>query len=418
MQTWKFFSAWGVGLFSVLGLGVSSPSAEAAVQNITAVFRPDPANPMVNKFVNTTPISGHCTTQPAFCAGWGLFSLLTTLNFSANGPIQANNEMRQGAMFSVPSQWRPVQVTHSRTGEQATVEMRIGAIGGWHELGARYDQISGGAPGAHNALWEGGWWSRDALPCLRTNANQSETTTGMAYFWRIPEGTGTCVKQALFLIPNLRYTSIHLAYELRTPNPLTMSAGEYYGLLPYSVGPGMDFDMGDVMIPNDNNLTFNFALSVEHELKVDVPPGGNKVELLPQGGWQAWLNQGRKPVRLFRDQTFVISSSTRFKMQLECQYPQGNTCAVSDVETGERAQMNIAVSLPHGLTDGSGQGVNRRPLLLDGSGTELFQPSFYVNNRTATLHFEVPASEVEKMLSPGVARQFRGSATVIWDSQI
>jgi hypothetical protein len=272
------------GLLTLL-LGLYSPASWAAVQNITAVFVPDPSNPMVNKFTNTTPITGHCTTQPAFCAGWGLFSLVTPLSFSASGPIAPNHEVRQGAMFKVPSQWRQLQVTHSRTGEQATVEMRIGALGGWHELGARASQITGG--GGHNEVWAGGWWARDALPCLRTNTSQVLTPTGMAYFWRIPEGDGTCVKQALFQVPNLRYTSIHLAYELRTPDPLAMSSGEYVGSLSYTVGPGMDFDMGDVMIPNDSSLTFNFALSVEHTLQIEVPPGGNRVELVPQGGWQA-----------------------------------------------------------------------------------------------------------------------------------
>jgi hypothetical protein len=29
-----------------------------------------------------------------------------------------------------------------------------------------------------------------------------------------------------------------------------------------------------------------------------IPPGGNKVLLEPQGGWQGWLEHGRKPVRL------------------------------------------------------------------------------------------------------------------------
>ena len=128
--------------------------------------------------------------------------------------------------------------------------------------------------------------------------------------------------------------------------------------------------MGDIMLPTVRPLTLNFALDVQHTLKVDIPPGGNRVELVPQGGWQSWLTQGRKPTRLFRDQTFNLSASSRFKMQLECQYTQdGQNCSVREPVSGHAVPLNVSVSLPHGLSDASGQPVSRRPLRLDGSGT-------------------------------------------------
>ncbi|WP_460150025.1 hypothetical protein [Pseudomonas sp. S3_A03] len=43
-----------------LALGGISLPALGFVENITAVFRPDPTNPMSNKFKNTTPQSGLC----------------------------------------------------------------------------------------------------------------------------------------------------------------------------------------------------------------------------------------------------------------------------------------------------------------------------------------------------------------------
>ncbi|WP_259740243.1 hypothetical protein [Pseudomonas brassicacearum] len=208
------------------------------------------------------------------------------------------------------------------------------------------------------------------------------------------------------------------SYALKTPNPLSMSSGEYTGTLNYTMGPGRDFDFGDVVISDEDTLTFNFTLEVQHALKVEVPPGGNRVELVPQGGWQAWLNQGRKPARLFRDQTFNISASSRFKMQLECQYSQdGKTCSLHEPLSGHFVPLNISVSLPNGLTDATGQPVNRRPLLLDGSGTELFQPGFYVERKPGTLHFEIAREKVEEMLT-GVAKKYSGTVTVIWDSEV
>ncbi|MNG19959.1 hypothetical protein D3C84_1041750 [compost metagenome] len=80
--------------------------------------------------------------------------------------------------------------------------------------------------------------------------------------------------------------------------------------------------------------------------------------------------------------------------------------------------LNVSVTLPSGLTDAANQPVNRRPLLLDGSGTQLFQPGFYLDRRPGTLHFEVTRDQVEDMLKPGVARTYSGTVTVIWDSEV
>ena len=177
-----------------------------------------------------------------------------------------------------------------------------------------------------------------------------------------------------FDIPYYRYRYVEFAYELRTPNPLKMRSGTYRGNTAYSIGPMQDFDFGDLVTFKDSSLTLNFTLKVQHELKVEVPPGGNRVELLPQGGWQSWLQRNRKPERLFRDQTFNLSASSQFKMTLECEHEGGNTCALQEPVSGRTVPMNIAVSLPNGMTDASGQPVHRRPLLRDGSGTQLFQP--------------------------------------------
>jgi hypothetical protein len=215
----------------------------------------------------------------------------------------------------------------------------------------------------------------------------------------------------------MSYRHLDFAYELRTPNPLRMSSGQYRGSVTYGVGPGQDFDMGDVMLPNDSVITLNFKLDVEHTLKVEVPPGGNRVELVPPEGWQAWLNSGRKPTRLFRDQRFHISASSRFKMAIECQHISGNTCAISETGTGHAVPVDVSVTLPDGLTDAAGQPVNRRRLLRDGSGTELFQPGFYVDRRLGALHFEVGQGSVEQMLDTG-AKAYSGNVTVIWDSEV
>ena len=234
----------------------------------------------------------------------------------------------------------------------------------------------------------------------------------------LPLDAGTCSLTAIEDIPSASYQALEFAYELRTPNPLGMSTGQYTGSITYSVGPNMDFDFGDIMIPNDNALTLNFSLDVQHTLKVELPPGGNRIELVPQGGWQAWLQRNRRPERLFRDQTFNLSASSRFKMRLECQYHDGsNNCSVYEPVSGDAAPLDIAVTLPPGMSDASGQSVDRRPLRRDGSGTELFIPGHYVERKPGTVHFEIGREAVKAMLT-GAGKTYSGNVTVVWDSEV
>ncbi|KDD68217.1 hypothetical protein V466_14330 [Pseudomonas mandelii PD30] len=404
----------GIRGLLLIGMLFADP-ARAVTHEITAVFRPDPNNPQVNKFKNTTPISSICRGHiPTQCERLGIFSLRDeAFRALASGPmpaLAAGPDSRRAAMFKVPSEFRPVQVTHVGTGEVATVEVRIAGIGShWR------------SPGVGVWAWPGVSWDRPwrapPSPCVATGFFTADIKNAN-FFWVVPEGAGACTVTPGIEIPSLEYRTLEYAYELKTPKPLEMSTGQYVGSLTYTMVPGGDFDFGDIMIPVDSQMTFNFTLNVEHTLKVEVPPGGNRVELVPQGGWQAWLQRNRKPERLFRDQTFNLSASSRFKMRLECQYGDGgNTCMVYDLNSGGAVPVDIAVTLPNGMTDAAGQPVNRRRLLLDGSGTELFQPGHYVDRKPGTLHFEIARPAVEEMLT-GSAKTYSGNVTVIWDSEI
>lgn len=391
-------------------LAIASSSAQALVLDFTAVFRPDPSNPMVNEFSNTTPESGVCPWHiPARCKQLGIFSIRTdAIQFTSIGPIQGNHpDPRKGVMYKVPTQWRDLSVTNTDTGKTETLQVRIAGIGGAFRIQFPAD----------HSVWQGGAarFLYPPAPCLGTGY-----TTGNSRFllwsWITPLNSGACNVQAVKDIPGLLYGPFEFSYALKTPNPLQMDAGRYVGTTTFSIGPGADFDFGDIMQPNDNALTFNFSLDVDHHLKVEVPPGGNRIQLEPQGGWQAWLQNGRKPSRLFRDQTVNLWASTHFKMTLECPEPLGNTCSVRNT-AGHQVPLAIAVTLPPGLTDATGRPVNRLPLTLDGSGTELFQPSMYVDRKPSTLHFEIKADAVEQMLEqPGST--YSGNATVVWDSEV
>src|SRR5687768_13380284 len=104
----------------VLVSGLSAESAMSATMDIQAVFRPDPSKPMQNKFINDTPVSGHCELQPAFCERRGLFSLVIPIGFQSVAAIEAGHaDQRKGAMFRVPGDWQRLSVRNIETQEDA-----------------------------------------------------------------------------------------------------------------------------------------------------------------------------------------------------------------------------------------------------------------------------------------------------------
>jgi hypothetical protein len=407
-------------LAAALLASVTVLSASAAVKDIEALFRPDSANPQSNEFVNQTPSEGFCFQLPEQCKPEGLFTLIAPIEFTASRPIQAfHTDPRQGGMAKVPSHWQRIVVTHE-SGATEALEVRIAAVG--HESGLRTpvtDIVEGQAGDnlslAWSILWTGGSWREAPAPCTGV-ANATMGPYGYNSFWKVPVNAGVCAKQARFEIPQFFFRYFVYGYQLRTPSPLTMRSGRYHGTIEYTVGPGKDFDMGDLMIPDDNLLQLNFTLTVEHMLKVEIPPGGNKVELTPEGGWQAWLNQGRRPTRLFRDQTFNLWTSSQFKMQMQCEFTLGDTCGLKE-SGGVVVPLQVAVSLPSGLTSAGGRPVVRQPLRVSGVGTELFEPGIYIDRKPGVLHFGVDQADVERMLA-GEATTYKGTVTVIWDSEV
>ena len=411
----------------VLLCALTVESAIGATMDISASFRPDPSKPHENKFTNDTPVSGHCAQQPEFCKEQGLFSLLVPIEFQSIAPILAGHaDRRKGAMFKVPADWRRLTIRKADgQPETSEVEVRIVSIGGRYILPDTAQNLVGeGSPSNdhsvwHRRLWGGTDWTwAPPAPCMGSGGGMYVQPAWRTFFWLTPT-SGECAAIAGYRIETFRYDQVQIGYELRTPDPLHMSSGIFIGDLTYSVGPGMDFDMGDIMHPSDSTLTLSFTLNVEHTLKVDIPPGGNKVVLEPAGGWQNWLQHGRKPVRLFRDQVFNISASSRFKMQIDCEIPGLYDCMIRDPVSQRAVLVELNVTLPDGLTDLAGVPVKRRRLVRVGQEEEQkYQALNYVNNRPGILHFEVASEYMDYMLQPGVAARYTGNIVVIWDSEI
>lgn len=386
--------------------------AHAVNQEIRALFQPDPAQTGKNLFVNQTPNSGYCVYFPAKCAAADMFSIELPVSHDSNRALVAGDDVSVKA----PADWRRLTVINQDTQETEIVEVRISGIGSRYVLSEAVARLTGVAhPSGHDVLWtsQTGWLYAPA-PC-GSSFLSSYTANAYRFFWHTPV-EASCTKTAAFPIPSMYFEKLDFAYELRTPNPLDMSSGLYTGSMSYSIGPTGDFQLGSMMEPNDGNLTLDFVLDVQHTLKVDIPPGGNHVVLEPDGGWQRWLESGRKPVRLYRDQTFLISASSRFSMRIECELDLSSGCGIVDRESGYAGQVDVSVSLPNGLNDSVGQPVKRFHSKHEASAA--FQPGIYVDRKPGTLHFEVGPSATNWLILNAKGRPYTGNITVIWDSEV
>lgn len=402
-------SVCSLGLF----LALIVPDVEAVNREIRATFQPDPSQPSKNVFINKTPNSGYCATYPGECEQHNMFSIQLPVRFSSTRALY------QGEVIpiKVPANWRRLTVTNTETQETETVEVRITGIGSnyvlshpAHELVGISDVIEG-----HRKLWTSSSWVYAPAPCQYSGVG-AYGPAHYRFFWKTP-AEESCVKRTAYPIPSMYFETLDFAYELRTPNPLGMSSGLYTGSIPYTLGSLGDFDLGPLMTPDDANLTLDFVLDVQHTLKVDLPPGGNKVALEPEGGWQRWLANGRKPTRIYRDQQFYISSSSRFKVRLECEVDGLFDCMLVDPVSRRSAAVQLSITLPNGMTGTDEQPIKRRSLRSGHSNAIEVQPSIYVDRKPGTLHFEISPSYINFIVQPGSAANYVGNLTVIWDSE-
>ena len=126
------------------------------------------------------------------------------------------------------------------------------------------------------------------------------------------------------------------------------------------------------------------------------------------------MNSGRRPQKLSADQIFKMWASTRFSIELQCEYMLSDQCAIKN-PAGHEVPVETRVTLPNGLRDASNQPVNR---LLLSTNPQVFSPSQYLDNRPAALHFEVARDQVKSMIDDHSGSMYRGNITVIWNSEV
>jgi len=215
----------------------------------------------------------------------------------------------------------------------------------------------------------------------------------------------------------MRIRDFSIGYVLEAPDPLSMKNGTYRGDLALQVGPGGDFDFGDLATASDSVVNLHFVLTVQHEFRVDFSPGSDRAVLAPEGGWNSWIDHGSLPTRLSKDLPFSLSSSVPFSVTLQCQYSQpGGDCGLRNITepTAPEVPVEIALTMP-GFRE-IGSNVDALNLKFSKEGTPVrFTSDAYAIDRASRLHFDVKGEHVKSILDHE-GGQYRGNVTLVFDA--
>mgnify|MGYP001092524929 CR=1 FL=1 len=405
-----------------------STAGMAATVSITASFSPSMEKPENNTFTNTTPLSGYCRAYPDQCKDNNVFSIDLgggTASLATSG-FTTNSEPRMGMYFKMPGAWRDIVVTNLDGGAQKILSFRVSAFS------AEYRTRTNWNLAAHQGAWNGSSFVNTPSPCKYSGVG-SYGVKHYVFLWKWPVSDAACYKTAKkdltgepYLIAN---TSI--GYELKAPDPLKMEAGNYTGTLTLSVGPGGDIDFGDNFQASDTELTINFALSINHELKLTTTADDQAVSLQPcasgrtctedegQANWERWMVTRVTP-QLTGRSNFSLSSSGSFTVYLECEQQSGQDCALrSDKMPSQTIPIQTLLTLPDSIADSvTGSAVSKRPLVAGRDVTKsVFVTKTFSQGRGGSVDFLVGQKDVDTMLATR-PDTYRGAVTVIFDPKI
>ncbi|WIL44480.1 hypothetical protein QPJ96_21965 (plasmid) [Pantoea agglomerans] len=406
----------------------ASAAGMARTMEITASFSPSMDKPENNTFTNTTPQSGYCVLYPDQCKKNDTFSIKMggiTASLATSG-FTANSEPRMGMYFKMPGAWRDVAVTNQNTGTQETVGFKISAFS------ARYNTRTAWSLADYQEAWNGLSFVYAPPPC-RPSGVGVYTSISYLFMWKWPTSDVACYKTARKDLTGEPYLidDISIGYELKTPAPLKMEAGIYTGTLTLSVGPGGDIDFGDNFQASDTELTINFTLSVNHELKLTTTADDLAVSLQPcasgrvctadegKANWERWMVTLITP-QLTGRSNFRLSSSGAFTVYLECEQQSGPDCALrSDKMPSQTVPVSAFLTLPDNIVDNvTGSTVSKRRLEAGLDVTKnVFVTKTFGQNRAGSIDFLVGQKDVDTMLTTR-PDTYRGAVTVIFNPKI
>lgn len=389
--------------------------ALSATLEITARFEPTSLDPGHNTFVNTTPNSGICRSQPGWCQSRGVNGSIEVPLGLKYGEFTLDAPERSHAYFRFPNEWQELAVVHQESGAVFKLKWRIVLLGGRYVLYRDVKEITGTTSNlaGHGALWSS-IWSYPPAGCQGVGSI-SAGATWYDFQWYVPIEGNACTKLAKTEFEGMRIDNVGIGYVMEAPNPLEMPSGTYTASAFYGIGPGMEFDFGDNASTEVDHVSINFTLTVQHSFDVQFPATVPRVTLTPDGGWSQWIDHGRPPTRLRQELPFHLTTSMDFSMKLRCEYETDGRCGIRNALGETVVPVEVDVTIPGMNNVRDGRPAQDAPLLPDDVRAPRFTPDGYLIRRRSTLRFTAGGEAVAEMLkSPG--SYWQGNMTVVFDA--
>ena len=405
-------------LIKILFVGTIATSfvgrcVHAADVYITAEFNADLSNPQKNEFTNTTPWSGVCLQNHIdVCKSNNWWSIATGIK-GTKKVVPADIPGRGAFHIGFPGKRR--LIVRSLENHEYPLDLIITGAA----LRLKDRTLTHADP----------TFDYNPIPTAACKQALSNNAAGnysvMRMYLRKDNGESSlgCSTSSLatpLLAMPYSIEDFDVVYRMITPSPLEMLPGEYEGSVTYSVGGSLanDFDLGNGANPNDTSLTLHFHIKVKHAFYVEFIAPHMRAILQLDGGWTQWTDYGRIPSRLTQEIPFNISSSSVFKISLDCEYPQPDgRCAIADTtNTRQVVPVDVSVSMP-GIIEES----THRPAAntaLNVSPTEFSTDHLIVRSKRSYLNFKVQnQTDITQMLNtPG--KLYKGNVRVIFDAGI
>lgn len=303
----------GIRLLVVLATLIALPATAQVVDvNVTGEFRPNALDPGNTDFRNTTPRGSFCSWRPAECDRKGayIFDLGNREYWRKSGPGD-DTSRRDTTYVRFPSP-RTITLQDASTGKTFDATISFVAISLGLNFGRGVDPwyhgISGGCSairGAGGVGWSVGGWG---------------VTT--------PAAPTECYSNHMRADRTYSYRNVGLGIQVTLPNATTLQDGRYLAQESWTTGgAGADIDLGD-NITGVQMIRMNFVFDVIHDFQVRFPSESPRVQLAPAGGWSAWIDHGKAPVRLRQELPFHLTTSMDFSMKLLCEHPAGTGCGI------------------------------------------------------------------------------------------
>ncbi|HFK2925761.1 TPA: hypothetical protein ACGY8I_003039 [Aeromonas hydrophila] len=377
---------------------------QAAVVKVTAEYKPAVYEADNGTFVSTTKcVKTSEGMWLSSCRGsvMSLDSLLFSLKTKVKRNVKKDFSSIKDSFVSLGSSGNKTMTVTSDKGQQFSVLFKPDKLGvhfdsivnaddGWEIYNTAFTNPKGGCRYLEREV--AGYINLTSWIVLWGDVGGKSCYTGLSV-------DGTSDIQAMFF-----------GFKITPPSPLKMPNGIYTGSIILSVGQNKDIDLGNGVY-EDNQLIIELTLKVQHQIKVEFPPGGDKVVLQPPGGWHDWIYRGkaRIPPYLIAELLYRLWSSSDFNVWLNCQYAIGEVCMLNNERLGMQVRLDVIyvnkskeeISLKHGVK-------------------KLFSASLrgpYFINEERSIIFKVQEPVLALMMEyPGST--YKGNVTLIYDAAI